>query len=274
MPPAQDLFGLRGRTALVTGASRGIGAAVATGLAAAGADVALVARDTTRLEAVADEVESLGRRALVLTCDVTDLDQIRAAERTTLAEFGAPDILVNNAGGMSHAGPFLDLEPDDWSQVLRLNLESLVWVTHTFGRHLVERGSGSVINVSSIAGLNGIPLLSHYAATKAAVISLTRTLAAEWGPAGVRVNALAPGWTRTDLTTTFFADPDAVHGLLSAVPAGELEDPEDMVGTVVYLASDASRTVTGSVVIADNGTASYVGGPQMLRFLDLGRVPV
>ncbi|MCE6998364.1 glucose 1-dehydrogenase [Saccharothrix sp. S26] len=274
MASALDSFDLKGKTALVTGASRGIGRAIATGLAEAGADVALLARNTTELERLAGEVEALGRRALVLTCDVNDGDQIRRAARSTFAEFGALDVLVNNAGGIGHAGPFLDLGFDDWTRVLRLNLESTVHACHVFGAHMVERGGGSVINVSSIAGLGGTPMLAHYAVTKAAVISLTRTLAAEWAAAGVRVNALAPGWVRTDLTSTFFADPDASAGLLAAVPSGAFGDPSDVVGSVVYLAGDASRGVTGSCLVADGGTTCYVGGPQLLGFLQHGRIPV
>lgn len=273
MPPALDLFDLAGKTALVTGASRGIGRAVATGLAGAGADVALVARNTTALEELAGEVERMGRRALVLTCDVNDGDQIGRAAGTALAEFGGVDVLVNNAGGIGYAGPFLDLEFDDWTRVLRLNLESTVHTCRAIGGHMVERGSGSVVNISSIAGLAGTPMLAHYAVTKAALISLTRTLAAEWAPAGVRVNALVPGWFRTDLTTTFLADPDATAGLLAAVPSGAFGDPVDLVGPVVYLAGDASRAVTGSCLVVDGGTTCFVGGPQMLRFLQHGRIP-
>jgi len=273
MPSPLDLFDLKGKTALVTGASRGIGRAIAVGLAAAGADVAVLARSTTALEEVAGEVEDLGRRALVLTCDVTDGEQVRAAAATARAGFGDPDVLVNNAGGIGHAGPFLDLDLADWTHVLRLNLESVVHVCQVFGRRLVERGGGSVVNVSSIAGLAGTPMLAHYAVTKAALISLTRTLAAEWAPAGVRVNALVPGWVRTDLTEAFLADPDAAAGLLAAVPSGAFGSPEDVVGAVVYLAGDASRSVTGGCLVADGGTTCFVGGPQMLGFLRHGRIP-
>jgi NAD(P)-dependent dehydrogenase (short-subunit alcohol dehydrogenase family) len=271
---ALDLFDLKGRTALVTGASRGIGKAIALGLASAGADVAVLARSTTDLEEVAGSIEQYGRRALVLTCDVGDPEQIGRAATTTLSEFGGLDILVNNAGGIGHAGPFLDLEPDDWSRVLRVNLESTIRLCHAFGGHMVERRGGSVINVSSIAGLAGTPMLAHYAVSKAAIISLTRTLAAEWASAGVRVNALAPGWVRTDLTAPFFADPATSAGLLAAVPSGAFGDPQDVVGTVVYLAGDASRMVTGSCLVADGGTTCFVGGPQLLDLLHLGRIPV
>ena len=271
---ALDQFALKGKTALVTGASRGIGKAIALGLASAGADVAVLARSTTALEDLAGSIEHYGRRALVLTCDVGDREQIARAATTTLAEFGGLDILVNNAGGTGHAGPFLDLEFDDWSQVLRVNFESMIHFCRAFGRHLVERRSGSVINVSSIAGLAGTPMLVHYAVTKAAIISLTRTLAAEWASAGVRVNALVPGWIRTDLTTAFLNEPNVAAGLLSAVPSGAFGDPQDLVGTAVYLASDASRMVTGTCLVADGGTTCFVGGPQLLDLLQLGRIPV
>ncbi|MBB5957176.1 NAD(P)-dependent dehydrogenase (short-subunit alcohol dehydrogenase family) [Saccharothrix tamanrassetensis] len=274
MSSTPDLFDLTGKTALVTGASRGIGRAVALGLAAAGADVAVLARTTTRLEELAGRIERQGRRALVLTCDVGDGEQVGRAATTTLAEFGGLDIVVNNAGGAGHAGPFLDLEFDDWLHVLRLNLESTIHVCRAFGRHLVERGGGSVINMSSVAGMAGMPMLAHYAVAKAAVISLTRTLAAEWASAGVRVNAVAPGWVRTDLTTAFFADPAVSDGLRAAVPSRAFGNPEDVVGAAVYLAGDASRMVTGSCLVADGGTTCFVGGPQMLDLLGYGRIPV
>jgi NAD(P)-dependent dehydrogenase (short-subunit alcohol dehydrogenase family) len=274
MSATLELFDLTGKTALVTGASRGIGRAIALGLAEAGADVAVLARSTTALEDLAGAIEQQGRRALVLTCDVADGEQIRRAAATTLTEFGQLDIVVNNAGGIGYAGPFLDLEFDDWARVLRLNLESMIHVCHAFGRHLVKRRNGSVINVSSIAGMAGTPMLAHYAVSKAGIISLTRTLAAEWGPAGVRANVLVPGWVKTELTTAFFADPVATKQLLSAVPSGTFGDPQDVVGGAVYLASDASRMVTGSCLVADGGTTCFVGGPQMLDFLDYGRIPV
>ncbi|MEQ0565509.1 glucose 1-dehydrogenase [Amycolatopsis sp. NEAU-NG30] len=267
-----ELFGLSGKTALVTGASRGIGRAIALGLAAAGADVALLARGTSALEEVAADVEACGRRALVLTCDVTDHAETRRAVATALTEFGQIDILVNNAGGFRFAGPFLELKPDDWDEVLALNFEATVNLCRELGPHFVKRGSGSVVNVSSIAGTAGVPMLATYAAAKAALISLTRSLAAEWSSHGVRVNALTPGWVETELTRTFAADPQASAGLLGAVPAGRWGEPDDVVGAAVFLAADASRLVSGACLTIDGGTTAYAGGPAMLQFLGLGRI--
>lgn len=274
MLSVSEMFGLSGRTALVTGASRGIGRAIALGFAQAGADVAVLARNTCALEELADEIESCGRRAVIVTCDLADRQATSGAVARVLAEFGQVDVLVNNAGGFDHAGPFIDLEPGDWTAVLRLNFESVVHLCQELGRHFVRRGSGSVINVSSIAGLGGVPMLSTYAAAKAALLSLTRSLAAEWAAGGVRVNALTPGWVSTDLTRTFTGDQAASDGVLSAVPAGRWGTPEDVVGAAVFLASAASRLVTGSCLVVDGGTTAYVGGPAMLRLLELGRVPV
>ncbi|WP_216216732.1 SDR family NAD(P)-dependent oxidoreductase [Amycolatopsis aidingensis] len=267
-------FSLDGKGSLVTGASRGIGRAIAIGYAQAGADVALLARSTTALEEVADEIEGYGRRALVLTCDVGDGGQVDDAIATAISEFGQLDVVVNNAGGFDWAGPVLDLEQQDWSAVLRINLESVVRVCRAVGRHLVKRGSGSVVNLSSIAGLGGVPMLAPYAVAKAGILSLTQTLAAEWAQSGVRVNALTPGWVRTELTEAFLGNPEAAAGLLSAVPASRFGEPDDVVGPAIFLASDASRLVTGACLTADGGTTCYVGGPAMLQLTALGRVAV
>jgi NAD(P)-dependent dehydrogenase (short-subunit alcohol dehydrogenase family) len=272
VPAISDLFGLSGKNALVTGASRGIGRSIALGYAHAGADVAILARSTCLLEQVAGEIEDLGRRAVVLTCDVDDHRQLHDAVATAVTQLGQIDILVNNAGGFDHAGPFIDLDADDWAKVMRLNFDSVVHLCRELGRHFLQRGTGSVVNISSIAGVGGVPMLSTYAASKAAILSLSRTLAAEWASNGIRVNALTPGWISTELTKTFAENPDASAGLLSAVPAGRWGTPEDVVGAAIFLASDASRLVTGSCLIVDGGTTAYVGGPMMLELLGLGRI--
>jgi NAD(P)-dependent dehydrogenase (short-subunit alcohol dehydrogenase family) len=267
-------FGLDGRTALVTGSSRGIGRAIALGLARAGADVAVLARTTEALAEVAAEIEKIGGRALVLTCDVDDPGQIEAAVKSAVAEFGALDVLVNNAGGFSHVGPFLAMEPGDWTAMLRTNLESVVHFCRVGGRHLTERGSGSVINVASVGGYNGTPMLSPYAVAKAGVISLTRTLAAEWAQFGVRVNAIAPGWTATQLTSSFGNNPELAGELIRSVPAGRWGEPDDLAGAAVYLAGDAARMVTGTCLTVDGGVTCYDTGPGMIDMLRAGRIPV
>ena len=248
---------LTGKTALVTGASRGIGRAIAVGLARAGADLALSARDEGLLQQVRAEVEGLGRRAVVLPADVTDAGACAQLAADAIAALGALDVLVNNAGGSSYMGPFTELRFTGWEKTMRLNVDSIVHLSQAVGRHMVERGSGSVVNVASVAGLKATPTLAAYGASKAAVISLTKTLAVEWGPAGVRVNALCPGWTRTDLNASLWADEALAAHMVSTTGLKRWADAEEMVGPTVFLASDASSFVTGQALAVDGGeTAS------------------
>ena len=248
---------LTGKTALVTGASRGIGRAIAVGLARAGADVALSARDEALLAEVRGEVEALGRRAVVLPADVTDADACAQLAADAIAGLGVLDVLVNNAGGSSYMGPFTELRFRGWEKVMRLNVDSIVHLTQAVGRHMLERRSGSVINVASVAGLKGTPELVPYGASKAAVISITKSLALEWGPSGVRVNALCPGWTRTDLNAPLWGDEALAAQMVSTTGLKRWAEAEEMVGPTVFLASDASSFVTGQALAVDGGeTAS------------------
>ncbi len=247
------LFDLTGKTALVTGASRGIGRAIAVGLAAAGADVALSARSEEQLREVAAEVEALDRKALVLPTDVTDAEALRRLADDAVAGLGSVDVLVNNAGGSSYMGPFTELRFSGWEKVMRLNVDSIVHLTQAVGRHMLERGSGSVINVASVAGLTGTPTLAPYGASKAAVISLTKSLALEWGPQGVRVNALCPGWTRTDLNRDLWSDEGLGRLMVEPTALKRWAEASEMVGPVVFLASDAASFVTGQALVADGG---------------------
>ena len=250
-------FDLTGKTALVTGASRGIGRAIALGLATAGADVALSARDEASLRELAGEVEALGRKAVVLPADVTDADACARLAADAVAGLGGLDVLVNNAGGSSYMGPFTELRFTGWEKTMRLNVDSIVHLSQAVGRHMVERGAGSVINVASVAGLKATPTLAAYGASKAAVISLTKTLAMEWGPSGVRVNALCPGWTRTDLNASLWADDALAAHMVSTTGLKRWADAEEMVGPTLFLASDASSFVTGQALAVDGGeTAS------------------
>jgi 2-deoxy-D-gluconate 3-dehydrogenase len=249
-------FDLTGRTALVTGASRGIGRALALGLAAAGADLALSARDAEALQQVAKEAEALGRKAIVLPADVTDADACAQLVADAISGLGHLDVLVNNAGGSSYMGPFTDLRFSGWEKTMRLNVDSLVHLCQAAGRHMVERGSGSIINVSSVAGLSATPLLAAYGASKAAVISLTKTLAHEWGPSGVRVNALCPGWTMTDLNRDLWGGEDKGAAFVANQPLKRWATVDEMVGPAVFLASDASSYVTGQSLVVDGGQTS------------------
>jgi NAD(P)-dependent dehydrogenase (short-subunit alcohol dehydrogenase family) len=246
-------FDLTGKKAIVTGASRGIGRAIALGFAEAGADVALVARDEATLAPVAQEVEQAGRAAHVLPCDVTDRDRVTAMVADAIAALGQVDVVVNNAGGTAFMVPFQDVRFAGWEKVMRLNVDSIVHVLQALAPHLLERRTGSVINVASMAGLTGTPLVTPYGASKAAVVSLTRSLAMEWGHAGVRVNALCPGWTATDLNRNLWSNEETSRAMTSQIPLGRWGQAEEMVGPALFLASDASSFVTGHALVVDGG---------------------
>ncbi len=244
---------LSGKTALVTGASRGIGRAIAVAYAEAGADVAILARDAERLAEVAAAVESAGSRVVVLVADVTQQDAVQLAVSSAIERLGHLDIVVNNAGGNSFSTPFVGIRFAGWQKTIALNLDSTVHVCQAVGPHLLERRSGSVVNVASVAGLAAVPFMSHYGAAKAAVLSLTRSLAVEWAYAGVRVNALVPGWVATDLTEFARAEPSIEEGLLGRVPMKRWATPEEIAGPAVFLASDASSFMTGQELVVDGG---------------------
>jgi NAD(P)-dependent dehydrogenase (short-subunit alcohol dehydrogenase family) len=248
-----SLFDLSGRTALVTGASRGIGRSIALGFATAGADVALAARDTAALEQVRAEIESRGRRAVVLATDVMDQQSISAMVEGAIERLGRIDILVNNAGGSSYMGPFTTLRFSGWAKTMALNVDSIVHACQAVGPHMLARGSGSIINVASVAALVATPELAPYGASKAAVLSLTKTLSVEWGNSGVRVNALCPGWTRTDLNVDLWSDEQISAAMMERVPLGRWADVDEMIGPALFLASDASSYMTGQALVIDGG---------------------
>ncbi len=249
-------FRLDGRTALVTGASRGIGAAIAAAYAEAGADVALLARDAGRLAEVAAAVEAHGRRAVVLPCDVTDIEAVQSSVARAIHELGQVDILVNNAGGNSFSMPLAGMRFSGWEKTMRLNLDSVVHLTQATLPHLLERKSGVIVNISSVAGLRGAPMMSHYAAAKAALLSLTQSVALETAWAGIRVNALVPGWIETELTDFLRASDEAEKGTLSRVPMARWGTVGEMAEPAVFLASDASSFMTGQVLVVDGGLSA------------------
>lgn len=247
------LFDLTGKKAFITGASRGIGQAVAVALAEAGADVALVARGEDGLAATAAAVAETGRQAFVIQADVTRQQEVTGAVAEAIGHLGHVDIVVNNAGGSNFTVPFLDLRLPGWDKLMRLNLDSAMYVCHAIGGHLVQRGQGSVINVASVAGLIGSPFLSPYGAAKAGLISLTKSLAVEWAAQGVRVNALCPGWTATDLNRNLWDDETAGKATVASVPMQRWGRAEEMTGPAVFLASSASSYMTGQVLVVDGG---------------------
>jgi NAD(P)-dependent dehydrogenase (short-subunit alcohol dehydrogenase family) len=251
------LFDLTGRNAFVTGASRGIGRAIAVAFAEAGADVALVARSADGLAETAEAIDVLGRKAFVIPADVTSYDAVADAVSQAIDQLGSLDIVVNNAGGSNFMVPFRDLRLSGWDKLIQLNLSSAVYVCHAVAGHLLDRGKGSVINVASVAGVAASPTMTPYGAAKAGLISLTKSLAVEWARDGVRVNALCPGWTATELNRTLWEDPVAGPATVASTPMGRWATADEMAGPALFLASDASSYLTGQALVVDGGqTAS------------------
>jgi NAD(P)-dependent dehydrogenase (short-subunit alcohol dehydrogenase family) len=248
-----SLFDLTGRNAFVTGASRGIGRAIAVAFAEAGADVALVARGADGLTETAEAISAVGRKAFIIPADVTSYDAVADAAASAIDQLGFVDIVVNNAGGSNFMVPFRDLRLSGWDKLIQLNLSSAVYVCHAFAGHLLDRGKGSVINVASVAGVAASPLITPYGAAKAGLISLTKSLAVEWAAGGVRVNALCPGWTATELNRTLWEDPIAGPATIATTPMQRWATAEEMAGPAVFLASDASSYVTGQSLVVDGG---------------------
>ncbi|TEX51178.1 MAG: SDR family oxidoreductase [Actinomycetales bacterium mxb001] len=249
-------FDLTGKRALVTGASRGIGRAIAVAYAQAGADVAILARNGDLLAEVAEEITGHGRQATVAVADVLDPDATRSAVSGAIGELGGLDVLVNNAGGNSFSTPVAQMRMSGWDKTMRLNLDSIMHITQEALPALGEGTSGSIINVSSVAGLRGAPTMAHYGAAKAALISLTQTLAIETAWMGVRVNALVPGWIETDLTDFLRSSKEAEQGTLSRVPMQRWGTVEEIAEPAIFLASDASSFMTGQSLIVDGGLSA------------------
>jgi NAD(P)-dependent dehydrogenase (short-subunit alcohol dehydrogenase family) len=245
---------LSGRTALVTGASGGLGAHFARVLARHGAAVALAARRVDRLEGLAAEIAAAGGRAHAVAMDVTDAASVEAAVRAAEGALGTTiDVLVNNSGVSGRGARLLDLEDDEVAGVLDVNLTGAFRVAKAVVRRLVEAGQpGSVVNVASILAFGTSPGVGPYAASKAGLAHLTRAMALEWARHGVRVNALAPGYILTDINRDYFAS-DAGKAMIRRVPQRRLGDPSDLDGPLLLLASDASRYMTGTVLTVDGG---------------------
>ena len=257
----QSPFDLTGRVALVTGASSGLGVTFAEGLAAAGADVVLAARRVDRLEEVAGRIRESGRRALPVACDVTDPEQVEAAVEAAVAEFGRIDVLVANAGSVPDGFSMPERIPHElFAQSVAVNLVGTWTTLQAVGRRMLAQGSGSIVVVSSYTGLAGVPHFPPaYQASKAALINVTQQLAASWGDRGVRVNALAPGWFPSEMTEAVLAAPSFRDRIDSQAPLGRAGRPEELLGPLLLLASDASSYMTGSTVVVDGGTSASVG---------------
>ncbi|MCC5858830.1 MAG: SDR family oxidoreductase [Ectothiorhodospiraceae bacterium] len=247
------LFDLSGKTALVTGAGRGIGRSLALGLAEAGSNLVLCSRSRDELDAVAREAEAFGVEAAVAPCDVTDAGQVDAAVHAGVERFGGIQVLINNAG-LTVKKPAEELPLEDWQHVINVNLTGVFLVAQRVGRQMIRQGEGSIINISSIAASTALRGSLAYCASKGGVQMVTRVLAVEWAPHGVRVNALAPAYTETPLVKALTdSRPDFAEAVRRRTPMQRMARAGEMVGAAVFLASGASSYVTGETVHVDGG---------------------
>jgi len=246
-------FKLDGQSAIVTGAGRGLGRALALALAEAGADVALAGRTPQTLAKVQGEIEAVGRRAICVPTDVASLDDLDRLVATTVEALGGVDILVNNAG-TTHRAPAADFPETEWDRVMDVNVKSVFFLCQKVGKVMIEQGRGGrIINIASLISMIGMPSIPAYAASKAGVLLLTRSLAVEWAQHHIRVNAIGPGYFKTDLTAGLEDHPDRGPKIKMRIPMKRWGQPEDLKGAVVFLASDASRYITGQTIFVDGG---------------------
>jgi len=247
-----SLLELNGKVAVVIGGSSGIGKTLARGIAQAGADVVPTARRFELLGTVADEIESIGRRSLRISSDVTDRDSIERLLKTVVEQLGKVDILVNCAG-INQRAPTLEFPESDWNRVIDINLTGTLRACQVFGHHMIERRYGRIINIASLGSFLALYEVAAYSASKAAVASLTKSLAIEWARYGVCVNAIVPGYFRTPLTEKLIMGTPRGEEILLRSPMQRFGELEELVGAAVFLASDAASFVTGTLAVVDGG---------------------
>lgn len=246
-------FDLGGRLAIVTGASRGIGQAVAVGLAGAGADIVAIARTASGLSRTKAQVEALGRQCRIHEADLRDLARIEEVYAEIAASGPVPEILVNNAG-VEDVRPSREVPEALWDKIVDTNLKSAFFVAQGFAKPLLDEGRrGSIINLGSLTSAVGVPTAVPYTASKSGILGMTRALSSEWSPSGIRVNAIGPGYFRTGLTEAFYRDDDWQARMLEKIPMGRFGDLDDLVGVCIFLAGDASAYLTGQIIYVDGG---------------------
>lgn len=245
------LFDLTGKTAIVTGAGRGLGEAIALGFAQAGADVVLVT-NSTPADKAANAIRELGRKAVTIQADISDRTKLAGIVERTVDELGRIDILVNNAGIIRRT-PAAEHSYEDWQAVLDVNLNSVFALSQLAGKHMIEQGSGKIINIASMLSFQGGINVPGYTSSKHAVAGLTKALASEWAAKGLQVNAIAPGYMSTDNTEALREDPVRSAQILGRIPAGRWGTSEDLIGPAVFLASAASDYMNGHILAVDGG---------------------
>lgn len=244
---------LTGKVALVTGGGKGIGRSIALGLAQCGAKVVVAARTAAEIEAVADEIRSSGGEAVAQVTDITTSDQINALVEAALNSFGGIHILVNNAA-RSFFRPLMDLREDGFDKIFDTNVKGTFLLSRSAAKVMMGQGGGRIVNITTVGAVRGGAMMGVYHASKAAVKMLTMCMAVEWAPFNILVNAVGPGLTRTHFSQPIWANPEVERQLVTRVPMARLAEPEDIVGAVLFLCSDAARFITGQSLYIDGGT--------------------
>ena len=245
-------FNFQGKTVIVTGSGKGIGRAIALGFAEARANVVLCSRTKTELDSVAEEILARGGKVLTIIADITVNEQLDNLVNTTVKEFGRIDILVNNAA-RSFLRSLMELREDGWDKVFNTNVKAVWLLSRLVARQMIEQKSGRIINITTVGADKTETGMAAYNCSKAALKMLTRCMAREWATLGINVNAVAPGFTRTDFSKPIWSNPDIAKGISHTIPKGKIAEPQDIVGAVLFLSSKASDYITGDTIYVDGG---------------------